>query len=531
MRFSRHASTILLGLGIIAGAGSSCAWSEEQLVMPFACDARGGGVRLTPAPEQSYRIFGVREKWLFRYCSPNAPDRCHHWMLHQFDVDCGGIRVPWIRVAEASAQDGRAWVEDGRMTLGLGAAEAGPREERYPRRGWWRHRGAYPADERERFDGPSGPHSEMVELPAGFAPVLGTRAQFVGAPPAEMSSEPVERSSEFAAAPTKPAQPATQKREALPSSAQPKDATAPAIKPPAPAPAKREPARASEQVQASEQSTQKPEKAAAPPAKIETAATAAPKAVEAPSGTSVTPTIINRPKDPSAPPAENSAAAADPPITGKSGAAGAAQAPASASETPAPAAAAAQSQTQIAAASEQEKPAAHAPSPIATGSLRDSATNAEPLGLLQTRTLTIGFVLFGVLAASSFVLWSRRQERARLSTIVQRDFASVSFGGEALSARLLAPLDPRPPPAHTEGTQTALAETGFEMPSTPAEARQLLGASPDAATDVIKKIVDGLRQSWHPDLATSDDDRRHREQRIKQINVAWDILSGRRSAA
>ncbi len=83
-----------------------------------------------------------------------------------FDVDCGGIRVPWIRVAEASSPDGRAWVEHGRMSLGLGPARRAPREERMARRRWWwRNRGAYPADERERFDGPSGPHSEWSSCP------------------------------------------------------------------------------------------------------------------------------------------------------------------------------------------------------------------------------------------------------------------------------------------------------------------------------------------------------------------------------
>ncbi len=231
--------------------------------MPYACDARGGGVRLYPAPQQSYRIYGKREKWLFRYCSPNAPDRCHHWMLHQFDVDCGGIRVPWIRVAEASSPDGRAWVEQGRMTLKLGSAEASPREERMARRRWWwRDRGAYPADERERFDGPSGPHSEMVELPAGFAPVLGTRAQFIGAQPDEISSGPAERDSEMAAvAPAKPTAPAPPKREASPA-AKPKEAAAPAIKPPAPTPAKRETAKSAEAAPAAEKIAPKADAAA-----------------------------------------------------------------------------------------------------------------------------------------------------------------------------------------------------------------------------------------------------------------------------
>ena len=82
-----------------------------------------------------------------------------------------------------------------------------------------------------------------------------------------------------------------------------------------------------------------------------------------------------------------------------------------------------------------------------------------------------------------------------------------------------------------QSAEADLAGIGLRVPSTPAEALQVLGASPDAAIDVIKKIVDGLRQSWHPDLARSDEDRNYREQRIKQINVAWDILSGRRSAA
>jgi hypothetical protein len=148
--------------------------------------------------------------------------------------------------------------------------------------------------------------------------------------------------------------------------------------------------------------------------------------------------------------------------------------------------------------------------------------------------LTIGFVLFGVLAASSFVLWSRRQERMRLGTLVRRDIASVSFGGEPRAATLPAPLAPHIPQTRSDSMgadEAGPSEISLEMPATPQEALQVLGASPDAAIEVIKKIVDGLRQSWHPDLAKSEDDRLYREQRVKQINVAWDILAGRRSAA
>ncbi len=166
---------------------------------------------------------------------------------------------------------------------------------------------------------------------------------------------------------------------------------------------------------------------------------------------------------------------------------------------------------------------------------RTARNKTDARNLLQAQTLTIGFVLFGVLAASSFVLWSRRQERLRLGTLVRRDIASVSFGGEPRPATLPAPLAPHIPLARPDSMEADQAGPCRDQPRDARDARrrrsQVLGASPDASIDVIKKIVDGLRQSWHPDLAKSDDDRLYREQRVKQINVAWDILSGRRSAA
>jgi DnaJ-class molecular chaperone len=62
------------------------------------------------------------------------------------------------------------------------------------------------------------------------------------------------------------------------------------------------------------------------------------------------------------------------------------------------------------------------------------------------------------------------------------------------------------------------------MPATRDDALHVLGASPDASIEAIRKIVDGLRQSWHPDLARSEDDRLVRERRMKLINVAWDVV-------
>ncbi len=62
-------------------------------------------------------------------------------------------------------------------------------------------------------------------------------------------------------------------------------------------------------------------------------------------------------------------------------------------------------------------------------------------------------------------------------------------------------------------------------------AYEVLGASPDVSERVLKKLVEALRACWHPDLARDETDRARREQRIKDINVAWDIISGKRQEA
>ncbi|CEJ87146.1 Heat shock protein DnaJ domain protein [Hyphomicrobium sp. GJ21] len=65
-----------------------------------------------------------------------------------------------------------------------------------------------------------------------------------------------------------------------------------------------------------------------------------------------------------------------------------------------------------------------------------------------------------------------------------------------------------------------------DVPSTIFDAYRILGLNPEAPPVAVKKVVDALRMSWHPDHARSEPDRRHREERIKQINAAWDLLKG-----
>jgi len=124
----------------------------------------------------------------------------------------------------------------------------------------------------------------------------------------------------------------------------------------------------------------------------------------------------------------------------------------------------------------------------------------------------IGCLIMLVLAIFAFV---RQREQARLSSVHPRDLVSLSLEGGL-------------PPARAAGPWSGW---GDAMPRSREEALRVLGVTADASETAIKKVVDGLRLSWHPDYAVDPDDLQIRELRTKQINAAWDILRGKREAA
>jgi DnaJ-class molecular chaperone len=69
------------------------------------------------------------------------------------------------------------------------------------------------------------------------------------------------------------------------------------------------------------------------------------------------------------------------------------------------------------------------------------------------------------------------------------------------------------------------------MPRSLDEAREVLNVNSGTKTETVKKVVDALRRVWHPDLGTDEEDCKRRHIKTQQINVAWDIISGRRSAS
>ena len=129
-----------------------------------------------------------------------------------------------------------------------------------------------------------------------------------------------------------------------------------------------------------------------------------------------------------------------------------------------------------------------------------------------------------------------------------RDIATVSLDGRGkrakpAPARIANTRGKLPPnaaasamnrvPMPGEGAATGSgmpSQLGDRIPSTRLEALQVLGmgVAPSANDAALKKIVDGLRLSWHPDLARDEADRQLRELRLKQINAAWEIIQGKR---
>ena len=490
IRALRWATSLTLAVLTLA---SGSARASELLVMPYSCIMAGGRPLLAAGPEQGHQIIGRREQRTFTACSPANPDMCRTWTVHRFDLDCDGARVPWTAVVAAANNERRtqrAWLDDGRLML------------RMPR-SWSYHEDDPCARQPRFFDGAGRMRRycderradalpAVVEMPMGFAPMLGIDGVFVKSalPPAGAeSSQP---------APSLPHQPPVATAPAPPS----KTARAETPQPPLPR---------AEPPPASIQETKPPP---APAAKV--TAPPPPKAATPPpvqSGGPVVPKVINRPDaPPDAPPAATQSPAKALPPT-----------PRAVAEAPPPP----QDWTPKVAPSKPasaETPPGDAPATISLLSVASSPAVGAFAAFM---------VLTSALLAAFFVV--RRREQLQADTR-PRDVAGAQLysprpGRRTLGAQAVAlhgaPASPPAPPPPVRPASFALGES---MPRTRNEAIQVLGMGvmPNSNEAAIKKIVDGLRQSWHPDLAQTEADRQLREIRMKQINAAWEILQGKR---
>ena len=411
------------------------------------------------------------------------PALCLQWPVHRFDLDCGGTRVPWASVV-ASAQASRAWLENGRLHVRVpqrwnmapddpcaGGPEYGDR---------WRfgRLGRYCAERRAQ-----APPSS-VEIPPGFAPMLGIDAIFVAAPPS----------------------PGGLPRRLGPP---PSPSSLPATVPPAPEVSRAEPATPPE---AQNPSPREKPSSKAPASGSDAQPTPAPPDPPAASNTPVLPRIINRP-DPT--PVE--AAPPAPPV----------------------------SMLPKTSPSDFDTPAAPPAyfKPDTSTTPVSNAENSVPVTLVTVVSSPLAaFAAVAstiILAAMAFALMRRREQAYPGGT--PREFASISLDGTRQSRqlvperRVLGGSIPQPAASVSQtGIPPSVGPTWSDtVPSSRADALQVLGmgVTPDASLAAIKKIVDGLRQTWHPDLARDPSERGIREQRLKQINAAWEILANRRAQA
>jgi hypothetical protein len=534
MRACARRAGVWVLLAASFAATISTARANEFVVIPYSCAMVGGRPLLTPGPEQSHAVIGAREQRTFTACSPANPGFCRTWTVHRFDMDCEGARVPWVSVVASITEETtrRAWLDSGRLMVRMPPSwnlEPGDPCARPPsfddRYGFGRMR-RYCADRRAMTPPPT------VEMPFGFAPMLGFDGIFVrSGPNAGPGGGPI--------GPPSPSYPPV---AAGPPASSPPVNTTPPSHPPktarsepspqaeaAPMPASRPPqaAEASSKEAAPPSSTPPKVAAPKPPAQV----TSAP-AVQAPSpaaqepqpttapGAPIIPKIINRPE------AANADTADRP------------QQPTATSPPPAP----------------DVKKAATAPTALsdATKTSEAASPKAEAgresymtVNLLSAvRTPTAGIVAFGALALGLLAAFAIARRRERLAGgPPARDLSAVSLGGGKVRGQQLVPragsvpTPPRPQrpplpsaPSLRTGTQSAAPAWADRIPQTRSEALQVLGmgVSPDATEAAMKKVVDGLRQSWHPDLARNDADRRLREFRTKQINAAWELIAGKR---
>jgi len=184
-------------------------------------------------------------------------------------------------------------------------------------------------------------------------------------------------------------------------------------------------------------------------------------------------------------------------------------------------------------------PAPSAPAAAAVPQTTTSVREAPPSSIvpetagaatsdLSSPRAAVAVIALLLVGLTSVILLLARGRRPRVGP--NRDISRLSIG-EPKRARAVARAE------HATAGPSAIWSTAAgasptwneEVPQTRLEALRVLGmgVTGDANLAAIKKIVDGLRQTWHPDLARDPSEREIREKRMKQINVAWDILAAK----
>jgi hypothetical protein len=577
---------VLAALAPLVSSGSARAQaaSDELVVMPFRCTMSRGRPAMAPATDTAHRVLGRRRTTSHTACAPGDDSQCRRWTIHRFDMDCDGVAVPWPEVVAATVDRRRAWVEDGAFHMVM-PPDWGDRADdpcAAPMRNWRPGLMRYCNERHRRGENFA---ARTVVMPPGYAPTFGIDAIFVpvqtarhgagtgaGSEPGAVADGlsagggttveggiPVPRRLDPYAVGRRTADvagggAAARSPERIPFEVRPSPPP-PVLSPPTVSrPPGGEAARvaaATPELPRSEMSKSEAPRSATDAAEAETVTRApvatggqaaksetdtAPRTgaqkVEASRGEAsrieagggperagaitarstdvavgttagaVVPRVINAPELPSAPP---SALAPGEPASPAAPTAAPADTPPTrtARLEPAPG---------IGRTLLERTPVADTPAATPAPEAADDGVPSRPL-------IAVGVAAaLGLAGLTLLVVALRRGRTGADGATLERDLGAIRMTADAEQPG-------RSSVRSFEGGARNIG--GGDVPATPQEALQVLGLglAPNADLVAIKKMVDAMRFNWHPDRAENAPDRKVREQRLQQINAAWDILA------
>lgn len=516
------AALVALGPDPVAAAG------DERLALPFECALDQGRVRLTPSKERLHAIVGVRQERVVLACGTGPGRNCRTMVAHRFSLACGGREVAWQDVAEAigGRRTSRVWRDAGRLHLAMveglepdasmtrpcatdrpdAAGEAATRAgnvEKIVMKPCGVTKVGEPLDTRQE---------SLFVMPPGFAPVTHFGGRIV----------------------RDGGQAATQDR--------PKATTASAVMLAAAAiPASPPPDQRRRLLERTIISEPLPEISARPAAGPETGTlpvfasrqeqgeawrvTVAKANVETPSPNAVT----TMPAPPSGG------------ILWLLMTAGLLSLGVIAWRQPVPVTALARrmmdgdrlhrARALVSAALPDWLRPASAVDIDGDGRTYPAATVEETYDAVAAAVRAVD----GKLSLRSVLDDELRRVKQRLAV------AKAASAGESGECRLPGPAFRvlmrdlerirRIAASATEGISASGTTAALRMPQSRSEAFDVLGINPNVSDATVKKVVEALRMSWHPDLAHDASDRQLREERIKQINIAAELISEKRRVA
>jgi len=533
---------VVLTLLLVLGAGGSAA--REGVSLPVSCDVSSDRVILQNSSPTTHEIVSERQREVFSACRPDKPNDCRPLLIYRFEVACGTERVEWMDLAAAllSASGSRVRVKNERLHIrprpepGLGKCDSAD-----PAFSFMKTCDPWMRDEKAV--------SEWV-LPAGFAPVHEVGARFVELPPEAVAKSPAP-------------QPDTP-----PASAEPETG----LESPVPA---------SPMLPVGTETAEPPEPSVAG-AEIATPA----EATVEPAAQSVEPEIADSASAPLPTREPQGEAEQDLRMVSVSGW--------SSSVTISDSEIASRPGPQFLSTLEhfaamlqhlrleQDFTAALMGLALLSGLLsgigwysgRSRRIRAPAFTMAESQPMTFrpstsnfrasaGTLLVpsdekmcGELCRTAHTMLQQIDARvdelqgvAPLRRVLQREMRNLE---QFLTAVMTAsPAEPEEwrrmrnrlqrivKELHrlrdiVEGAYRSLSGGGFtsrEPPRDRYEAYEVLGANPDISQRTLKKLVDALRACWHPDLAKDETDRLAREERMKRINIAWDIITSKRQEA